>query len=105
MQKYDKFSVRDILPRAAKKSELDRICGEVFSYHERDFEDYRVVKFSQVKPRQLLDLVKSVNERVSVYEQLSRSFGNVQVVLKEALDSEQCFVVERIDRAFLEHFL
>ena len=105
MQKYDKFSARDILPRTAKKSEFYRICGEVFSYHERDFENYRVVEFSQVKTRQLLDLVKSVNERVSVYEQLSRGFRNVQVVLEEALDSEQCFVVERVDRAFLEHFL
>ena len=64
-----------------------------------------MVEFSEVKSCELFDLFKSVNKCISVNEQLSRCFGNVQIVLEETLDSEQCFVVERLDRAFLENFL
>jgi len=38
-----------------------------------------------------------------VDEQLSRGLGNVQVVLKELLDGEKGFLIERLDRALLEH--
>ena len=62
-----------------------------------------MVEFSKVKTRELLDLLKAVHESISVYEKLSRSFRNVQVVLKELLYSKERFVVERLYAAFLEH--
>ena len=38
-------------------------------------------------------------------KELSRGFGNVEVVFEEALDCEQGFVVEGFDRALLEYLL
>lgn len=88
-----------------KSSELNRVCGKIFFDHKSDLEDDSVVKFSKIKTCKLFDLLKSVNESVSVNEKLTGGFGNVQVIFKEALDSEKCFVVERFDRTLLEHFL
>ena len=53
------------------ESEFHGIGCEVFLYHKRDLEDYRMVKLSQVESCQLLYLVKSVYKRISVYEELS----------------------------------
>lgn len=79
------------------KSELGRICGQILLDHQCDLEDDSVVEFTQIESRQLLYLFKTVNERVSVNEKLSRCLGNVQAVLKELLDSEERFMVERFD--------
>ena len=86
-------------------SELCGVCSEVFLYHQRDLEDYRVVEFAQVEPGQLLDLFQAVNQRVAVHKQTAAGFGNVQVVLKEALDGEQRFRVKRINAVLLEYCL
>ena len=51
-------------------SELDRISRQVLLDHKRDLEDNSVVEFAEVETCELLDLVKSVNEGVSVYEEL-----------------------------------
>ena len=85
--------------------EFNRVCRKILLYHKSDLEYDSVVEFSEVKSCELFDLFKSVNKCISVNEQLSRCFGNVQIVLEEALDSEQCFMVERFDRAFLENLL
>ena len=85
--------------------ELNGVCGQILLYHERDLEDDSVVEFTQIETCEFLDLVQSVNECVSVYEQLSRSLGNVEVVLEESLYREQSLVVEGLDRTLLEHFL
>ena len=55
------------------KSELNRVCGQIFLNHESNFEDDSMVKFSQVKTCQLLDFFESVHESISVYEKLSGS--------------------------------
>ena len=86
-------------------SELCGVRSEVFLYHQRDLEDYRVVEFAQVEPGQLLDLVQAVNQRVAVYEQLSGGLGHVQAVLEELLDSEQGLVIEGLNGVLLENFL
>ena len=44
-----------------------------------------MVKLTKVKAGKLSDLLKSVYEGVTVYEELSRGLGNVKVVLEEAL--------------------
>ena len=86
-------------------SELRGVRSEVFLYHQRDLEDYRVVEFAQVEPGQLLDLVQAVNQRVAVYEQLSGGLGHVQAVLEELLDSEQGLVIKGLNGVLLENFL
>ena len=71
--------------------------------HERDLEDDRVVKLTQVKAGELLDLLKTVHQRISVDEELAGGLGDVQVVLKELVDGEQRLLIERIDGILLEH--
>ena len=88
-----------------RSSELHRVSGQVLLYHEGDLEDDSVIELAEVKTCELLDLFKSVNEGISVYEELSRSLGNVEVVLEELLDSEESFVVEGLDAAYLEHLV
>ena len=87
------------------KSISVRFVGKVALNHERNLECYSVLEFAQVKTRDLLDLIKSVNESVSVNEHFSGCFGNVEVVFEEALDREKRFAVERIERALLENFV
>ena len=57
--------------------------------HERDLEDDRVVKLTQVKAGELLDLLKTVHQRISVDEELAGGLGDVQVVLKELVDGNR----------------
>jgi len=52
-------------------SELDGLGNKVSLNHESNLECDSVVKFTKVKTCELTDLFKSVNESVSVYEQLS----------------------------------
>ena len=61
--------------------ELYRLRSEILLNHERNLEGYCMLKFTQVESRNLANLLKTVNERVSVYKKLSRRLGNVEVVL------------------------
>ena len=62
-----------------------------------------MVELAKVQTGQLLDLLQAVDQRVAVYEQLARGFGNVQVVLEELLNGKERFLVERVDRTLLEY--
>ena len=62
-----------------------RLVGEIFLYHKRYLEGHRVIKFAKVKAGELSDLLKTVNQGITVYEQLSRGLGNVKIVLEDAL--------------------
>ena len=50
---------------------LNGFCCEVSLNHKRDLERDGMVEFSEVKSGQLANLLKSVNESVSVNEQLT----------------------------------
>ena len=64
-----------------------------------------MVELTKIKAGELSDLLKTVNEGVSVYEELSGRLGNVKVVLEEALYGHKGFTVERLKRSLLEYFL
>ena len=76
--------------------------GGVFLDHQGDLEDDGIVKFAQVKASQLLDLLKTVDQRVAVDEQLARGLGDVQAVLKEHIDGKEGLLIERINGVFLK---
>ena len=76
---------------------------QVLAYHQRHLEDNGMVKLPQVQTGQLLDLLKTVDQGVAVYEQLPGSFGNIQVVLKELVDGEQRLMIQAVDGILLEH--
>ena len=84
---------------------LHRLGGQVSLDHERNLECNRMVEFAEVETGELADLFETVYERVSVYEQLSGSLGDVEVVFEEALNGHESFAVERIERTVLEYFL
>ena len=58
-----------------------------------------MVELTQVQAGQLLDLLQTVHQGITVDKQLTRSLGNVQVVLKELIDGEQRLLIQRVDRA------
>ena len=62
-----------------------------------------MVKLPQIQTGQLLDLLQPVHQGVAVDEQLTGSFGNVQVVLEELIDGEQSFLIQGIDGVLFEH--
>ena len=82
-------SLRSALPKLTNKSdscfrsELNRAGRKIFLYHQSDLEDDRVIKFAEIQTGQLLDLLKTVDQRVAVNEQLSGGLGYIQVVLEE----------------------
>ena len=53
-----------------------------------------MLELAEVEACDLADLLKSVNESVSMYEELSGGFRNVQIVLEEALNGHKCLAVE-----------
>ena len=79
------------------KSILGRVGGKVLFDHQRYLKDDGVIEVAQIQAGQLADLLQAVDQRVAVYEQAAARFGNVQVVLEEALDGEQRLSVERVD--------
>ena len=83
---------------------LDGVRGEVFLDHQGYLKDDSIFKLSQIKPCELFDLFKTIDEGISVNKELSGSFGNVQVVFKETLDGKERFLIERFDRASFENF-
>ena len=64
-----------------------------------------MVEFAQIQTGELADLFQTVNQSISVNEELSGGFGHVQVVLEEALDGHESFAVQRIEGTVLEYFL
>ena len=86
-------------------SKLDGLGIEVLLNHKRYLKGDSVLKFTQVKSCHLADLVQTVNERITVYEELTGGFGNVEVVLKERLNGLQRFTVERLEATALEYLL
>ena len=63
-----------------------------------------MVELTQVKTGQLLDLLQTIHQRVTVDEQLTGGLGHVQIVLEELIDGEQSLLIQRIQRILLEHF-
>ena len=96
-------------PKAAPEKlftlRLDAAGRKVLFDHERDLEGDGVVELTQVESRELLDLFKTVDKRISVDEQLARRFREDQVILEELVDREERLLVERIDRVLLENLL
>ena len=82
---------------------LDGVGCEILLDHEGYLEYDSMVKLAQVKTCELLDLFKAVNKGVSVNKQLAAGFGNVEVILKELLNGEECFLIEILDGALLEY--
>ena len=64
-----------------------------------------MLELTKIKSCELADLFKSVYKGVSVYEKLTRCFGNVEVILEEALNGHKGLLVERLKAALLEYFL
>lgn len=76
------------------KSIFGRVGGKIFLDHQRHLKDDGIIEVAQVKAGQLADLLKAVDQRVTVNEQTAARLGDVQVVLKEALDREQRLGIE-----------
>ena len=76
---------------------------QVLTNHQCHLENDGVVKLTQVKTGELFNFFQTVHQRVPVDKQFSRSFGNIQIILKELIDGEQRFLVQRVDGIFLEH--
>ena len=64
-----------------------------------------MLKLTKIETCDLSDLLKSVYECISMYEELSRRLGDVEVVLKEALNCHESLAVERLKATLLEYLL
>ena len=51
----------------------------------------------------LFDLLQAIDQGVPVDKKLPGGFRNIQIVLKELIDSKQCFLVQGVDGILLEH--
>ena len=71
----------------------------------RHLEGNGVVKFPEIQPGELLDLLQTVYQRIAVDKQLAGRFGHVQIVFKELVDSEQCLLIQRVNGVLLKDFL
>ena len=76
---------------------------EILLDHKSYLEYDSVVELTQVKACELLDLLKAIDQSVSVNKQLAAGFGNVEVVFKELLNGEEGLLVEVFDGALLEY--
>ena len=74
--------------------EFGGFAVEVLLNHQRYLEGNCVVELTKVKTGELSDLLKTVNESVSMYEELSRGLRNVKVVFEEALYGHESLAVE-----------
>ena len=77
---------------------------QILTDHQRHLENDGMVKLTQVKAGQLLDLFQTVNQSIAVDKQLPGGFGNIQIVLKKLIDGEKCLLIQRIDGVLLEDF-
>ena len=83
---------------------LSRLSGrQVFAYHQSHFEHNRMVELTQIQAGQLLDLLQTVHQGVTVHEQLTGGLRHIQIVLKELVDGEQSLLIQRVDGILLEH--
>ena len=94
-------------PKCAVESGYEIIVtgAEILLDHKRYLEHDCMVELTQIQSGKLLDLLKTVYQSISVDEELSGCFGNVQVVLKELIDGIESFLVERIDGILLEDLI
>ena len=81
---------------------LDGVSVKILLYHQGYFEYDCIVELTKVKTCELVNLFKTVDQRISVNEELTGGFGNVEIILKELLYCEERFVVKCVDRATLE---
>ena len=75
---------------------------QILFYHHGDFKNDGVIKFPQIQPGELLDLLQAVDQRVAVHIQLARGLGDVEVILKKLVDRLKRILIERLDRVLLE---
>jgi len=73
--------------------EFNRISTEIFVDHKSNFENDSMVKFSQIKSGKFLDFIQTINQGVTVNEQLTGCLGNVKIVIKESLNGKEGFLV------------
>ena len=78
--------------------------GQILAYHQGHLKDDGMVKLAQIQTGQLLDLLKTVHQRIAVDKQLAGGLGDVQIVLKELVDGKQGFLIQRVNGILLEHF-
>jgi hypothetical protein len=62
-----------------------------------------VLELAKIEACELTDLLKTVNERISVNKELSRGLGNVEVIFKELMNCKEGFLIEALDRSALEN--
>jgi len=86
-------------------SELNGLGAEVLLNHQGNLEGDRMLELAKIKSCQLADLFQTVNQRISVYKELARGFGNVQIIFKEALNGLKGLTVERLEASLLEDLL
>ena len=77
---------------------------QILTHHQCYLEHDGMVKLTQIQSGQLLDLLQTVNQRITMDKQLAGSFGHIQIVLKELVDGEQCLLIQRINGVLLENF-
>ena len=82
---------------------LHRLIGEILLDHESHLEDNGMVEFAQVKTCELLDLFQTIDKGISMNEELAGRLGDIQIVLKELLDSKESFLIKGFDGALLEY--
>ena len=63
-----------------------------------------MVKLTQIQTGQFFNLLQAVHQGIPVNKHLSGGLRDIQVVLKELINGKQGFLIQRIDRAFLENF-
>ena len=85
------------------KSIFRRLASKVLLNHKSYLEGNSVLKLAEIETCDLTDLLKSVYKSVSVYEELSRGLGYVQVVLEERLHGHKSLAIKRLERSLLEH--
>ena len=78
--------------------------GQIFPHHQSHLKYDGVVKLTQIQTSQLLDLLKAVHQGVPVDKELTGGFGYIQIVLKELVDGEQSFLIQRINGVLLKYF-
>ena len=88
-----------------KGAGINAPAGQIFLDHQRHLEGDGIVKLPEIQTGELLDLLETVDERISVDEQLSRRFGEDEVVLEELVDRKERLLVERVDGVLLEDLL
>ena len=101
----DTVSANDSVNPSYDGSELGRLRIEIFFHHQCHLKGDGMLKLSQIQAGQLADLLQTVDQGISVHKQLAGGLGNIEVVLKEALNGHQRLAVKRLEASLLENFL